>query len=338
MVAFVALVLGAVWWAFRSAPATSNVPSVAQSGHPLRPGAKAQLLTLDVVGAAAPYLAVMGTDAQGSRPAAIPIPHDLTLVVPGQGETAAAEVAKLPGPSVQVGVSNELGVWTQTYVVMTVPQLGGVVSRMGGLQVNLPTAVTTPDGVVGPGDVTLTGVQTEAVLKVRGGNPDDRWSAVLTGLMVAPPTLERADVQSVNSLPQAQRTLSSTQAGEVLPIPVETVAGSTYVAQQPETDHLVQSTWNTRMPLPAIVQNGNGAADVSEAVARQIIPAGFRVVISENAQSFDVPKTSVIANGTAHAAEARRAQKALGIGQVQISSLSSNVGDITVVVGKDFTA
>jgi LytR cell envelope-related transcriptional attenuator len=337
MVVLIALVVGAGWWAFGSSPATSGGPPVLPSGQTVPPGAKARLLTLDVVGGSAPYLAVMGTDAQGSRPAAIPIPHDLTLVVPGQGETKASDVAKLLGPSVQVGLSNELGVWTQTYVVMTVQQLGGVVSRMGGLEVNLPAAVATPDGVLGPGDTTLSGVQTEALLKVKAGDPDDRWNALLTGLMAAPPTLERADVQAVNSLGAAQRTLSATQAGEVLPIPIETVAGSTFVAQQPETDHLVQSTWNTRAPIPAIVQNGNGAADVSEAVARKILPAGFRVVISENAQSFDVPKTSVISNGVAHAAEARRAQKALGIGQVQISSLSSNVGDITVVVGKDFT-
>lgn len=338
MVVLVALVVGAGWWALGGTTVKSNGLPPAPSGHVPAPGTKARLLALDVVGGAAPYLAVMGTDAQGSRPAAMPIPHDLTLLVPGQGETAAADVAKLPGPSVQVGLSNELGVWAQTYVVMTVQQLGGVVSRMGGIEVNLPAAVTTPGGVVGPGDATLSGVQIEAVLKAKGGDPDDRWSAVLTGLMVAPPTLERADMQAVNSLAAAQRTLTATQAGEVLPIPVETVAGTTFVAQQPQTDHLVQSTWNTLAPIRAIVQNGNGAANVSEAVAREIIPAGFRVVISENAQSFDVPKTSVISNGPAHAAEARRAQKALGIGQVQISSLSSNVGDITVVVGKDFKA
>ncbi len=166
-------------------------------------------MSLDVVGGAAPYLAVMGTDATGTRPAAIPIPHDLTLVVPGQGETLATDVAGLPGPSMQVDLSNELGVWTQSYAVMTVAQLGGVVSQMGGLTVSLPASVQTPAGVLGPGNVTLSGREVQALLQARGGDPDDRWDAVLTGLMVMPPTLLRSDVQEVSSLPQVQRTLSA---------------------------------------------------------------------------------------------------------------------------------
>jgi LytR cell envelope-related transcriptional attenuator len=301
-------------------------------------GTKPLLMSLDVIGGAAPYLAVIGTDASGSRPAAIPIPHDLTLVIPGQGETPATDVAGLPGPSVQVALSNELGVWTQSYAIMTVAQLGAVASRMGGLPVDLPSAVKTSGGVVGPGTVTLSGRQIQALLEARGGDPDDRWDAVLTALMATPPTLQRSDLKEVSSLSAVQRTLTASVAGEVLPIVVQTVAGTTYIPKQPDFDHLVQSTWRTRQPIPTIVQNGNGKADVAEAVARSIIPAGFRVVLSQNAQAFDVPTTSVIANGAAHANQARRAQKALGLGQVQLSPLASGVADVTIVVGKDFTA
>ena len=90
--------------------------------------------------------------------------------------------------------------------------------------------------------------------------------------------------------------------------------------------------------MPAIVQNGNGAPGVGEQVGRQIIPAGFRVVISQNAQSFDIPSTDIFANGKQNVGDAQRAREALGIGQVLVSSVPSGVGDITIVVGKDFTA
>ncbi|MCI4355349.1 MAG: hypothetical protein L3K06_08310, partial [Thermoplasmata archaeon] len=168
----IALVAAGAWWTLgrATAPGAAGPPS---SGPDLGSRTTPLLLSLDVIDGSAPYLAVMGTDASGSRPAAIPIPHDLTLVVPGQGETPAADVAGLPGASMQVALSNELGAWTQNYVVMTVAQLGAVASRMGGLPVTLPSAVTTSGGVLGPGNVTLGGRELQALLNAKGGDPDD---------------------------------------------------------------------------------------------------------------------------------------------------------------------
>ena len=73
-------------------------------------------------------------------------------------------------------------------------------------------------------------------------------------------------------------------------------------------------------------------------MARLIIPAGFRVVISQNAQSFDVPTTDIIANGMANVDLARKVKKAMKVGLVEASRVPSGIGDITIVVGKDFTA
>ena len=68
------------------------------------------------------------------------------------------------------------------------------------------------------------------------------------------------------------------------------------------------------MPVSTIVQNGSGEPGVGEAVAARIIPAGFRVVLSQNAQTFDVDSTDVFANGTDHEDEARAVKEALGVG------------------------
>ena len=71
--------------------------------------------------------------------------------------------------------------------------------------------------------------------------------------------------------------------------------------------------------------------------AAQLIPAGFRVTLSQNAQTFDVAKTDVFANGSAYEEDAQRAHDALGVGRVRVSQVPSGIGDVLIVVGKDFT-
>jgi hypothetical protein len=296
------------------------------------------LLALSVAGGPAPYLAVVGTGPGGSRPAAVPIPSNLVIVVPGQGETPAKGVGALPGSSIQVALSNVMGTWVGEYAVMDIPQLQAVVDRAGGITVNLAVPEATSAGVIGPGPVQVDGDQVAALLSMKGGDSDERWQQVLSGLLATGPTVRRADLTSASSVGGVQEVLDATTAAEVLPMPLNTVAGTAAIPAQPQFDELLASTWQTVPPTPVIVQNGSGAPGVGEEVARRIIPAGFRVVISQNATSFDVAHTDIIANGLVHVNDARRVRKALGVGLVQASRVPSGIGDITIVVGKDFTA
>ncbi len=313
-------------------------PQRADGGSPDPATGAPRLLALSIDGGSAPYLAVLGTDAAGSGPAAMPIPQDLTMVVPGQGEATAAQVGLLDGPGVQVALSNEVGVWTEDYAVMDLGGLARLVERSGGLPVELAEPVVTTAGVLGPGKVSLTGVQTSALLRAEGGDPALRWADVLDGLLARSPSLEPSDVVSSSVLGSVQRTLTASARAQMMAVPVQTIAGTVTVAEQPAFDALVARTWGTAAPIPAIVQNGNGAPGVGQDVARAIIPAGFRVALSQNAQTFDVPVTEVIANGQEQEAAARMAHNALGIGRVQVSQVPSGIGDVTIVVGKDFTA
>jgi hypothetical protein len=61
-------------------------------------------------------------------------------------------------------------------------------------------------------------------------------------------------------------------------------------------------------------------------------------VLSQNAATFGLATTDVIANGDENLAAAKAARKALGVGRVGVSQVPSGLGDITIVVGKDFTA
>ena len=88
--------------------------------------------------------------------------------------------------------------------------------------------------------------------------------------------------------------------------------------------------------VPVIVVNGNGEPGVGESVAAKIVPAGFRVVLSQNADRFDHETTAVIASGDEHLDAARRVQEALGVGEVQVTRVPSGLADVTIVVGKDY--
>ena len=302
------------------------------------PSGPSRLLALSIPGTALPHLAVVGTASDGRGASALPIPMEMTTVVPGQGETATAQVAQLPGASIQVALSNTVGTWAEAYAVITVRQLAVVVDREGGLSVDLPIPVTTDAGVLGPGTTTLTGAQVRALLAVPGDEAPTYWASVLEGLLASPPTIQTGDLAASNGLEVVQQVLDGAKGARVLEFPTKVVAGTVTVAAQPALDQVVTGAFGTTAPVPAIVQNGNGTPGVGEQVGRRIIPAGFRVVLSQNAETFGLPTTDVIANGNENLEAARAARQALGVGRVGVSQVPSGIGDITIVVGKDFTA
>ncbi len=331
--AAIILVTGGIW-AIASG-GDGAPPEASGSAPPKGKAGPATFLSLSVTGGALPYLAVVGG---GPEAGAIPIPADLTIVAPGQGETPVTDIARLPGPSIQVALSNEVGVWNENWLVMNLDGFARMVDRSGGLTVDLPEPVVSSAGVLGPGSIRLKGIQASALMRAKGADPAARWDLMVSALLADPPKLQPSDVVGSSALPSVQATLDAAKGAQILPMPVEDVGASVVVSQQPALDELMTSTWGTTAPTPAIVQNANGAPGVGEAVARAVVPAGFRVALSQNAQSFDQPTTEVIANGDEHVAAARRARQALGIGRVQASQVPSGIGDITIVVGKDFTA
>ena len=91
-------------------------------------------------------------------------------------------------------------------------------------------------------------------------------------------------------------------------------------------------------PTRVLVQNGNGQPGIGEEVARLLLPHGFRVVLSQNADSFRHAATEIAATDEAFTRRASRAQELLGVGTVALSQVPSGLAAITVVVGRDFTA
>ncbi len=295
------------------------------------------MLALQVNGGPAPFLAVVGVPTEGT-PFLMPLSSELNIVVPGQGETSTAGVAALPGDSMRVALSNMSGVWIEHFAVLTLRDLAAAVDAAGGVTVDLPEAYPTTTDVFGPGEVTMSGAQTRAFLAGATDDAGVRWEILLSAILdgSSPPEVsaevEADDVEAVNA------TLADAEGAEVLDMPTERVTSTIIVPVYPALDELLSGILGTPVPVPVIVQNGSGEPGVGESVAVSILPEAFRTVLSQNAQSFDIARTEVFANGPDHEGEARAVTAALGVGRVRVAAVPSGVGDITIVVGKDFTA
>ena len=66
------------------------------------------------------------------------------------------------------------------------------------------------------------------------------------------------------------------------------------------------------------------------------MPDGFRVVVNENASTFDHEETLVVVGSGDDVALGDRVRDLLGVGTVSVS-VSSGIAPVTVVVGKDFS-
>ncbi|HEX3299907.1 MAG TPA: LCP family protein [Actinomycetota bacterium] len=304
------------------------LPSAAPSGA-AKPG---DLLAFSMTGAPAALAATIGG---GDADAAVIVPPDLTFVMPGAGEMNSNEIQDLPGTEVQIGLSNIGGAWDGHYATMDLDRFGGVVDRLGGLNVNLSDAYPAGTEDLGPGPTQLSGAQVVSLLRTRSDDTSARFADVLTAFLSTHPTMSPTDFSSTDD-PQAAGSILADGVTQVEIMPSEVVGGSILSTAQPDLDELMTQLFGTTPPARVEVRNGNGSPGVGGDVAARLIPAGFRIVLSENADNFDYKTTEVVANGTDNEAEAAKALDALGVGKITVSQISSGLADVSVTVGQDY--
>jgi LytR cell envelope-related transcriptional attenuator len=334
-VAGVALVAAGIYGVSRLGDAAGNHPNGANANG--RSTKASELLVLQVVGTHDPLLAVIGTGRAERRPAFFSLPFDLTLTVPGQGEAPAADVAGLGAETVRVAVSNTFGAWAEHVAVLDLEGLSSVVDRGKGIRVHVPGFYVTDAGNLGPGSARLSGEQVVALLSLQGDGAEARWASVVQGLLRSRVRLGREDLAETDGIAGVRRVLKGARGAAIASFPTLSVAGSITVPMQPDLDRQVTKLFGFRNPVPVIVQNGAGAPGLGQEVAAVLLPLGFRVVLSQNADLFGYERTRVVANGSGAIADARRIREALGVGRVGVSQVPSGIGDITIIVGEDFT-
>jgi hypothetical protein len=317
-----------------NAPAPTPAPSPTTGATSPGEG-PSQLLALAVTGSPNALLATVGTGG-GREPAAMILPPDMTVIMPGAGEIPSEQLRDLDAPSMRTGVSNVVGAWNDHYAVMGLEQLGTLVDRLGGLETDLQDIYPSGGEVLGPGQTHLTGSQVIALLGERADDTAARFADVLTALLAAQPRLSAGDLADTDDERAATAILGSGAAQvEIMPT---VVVGASAIPAQPDLDQRMTALFGTTSPARAEVQNGNGEPGIGASVGELLIPAGFRIVLSTNADTFDHQTTQIIADGPENAQAAEEAQHAIGVGKVIVSQIPSGAADVTVIVGHDFHA
>jgi hypothetical protein len=329
------VVIVVAWTLLRDGGTSAGSSPTAGDSTGLQGRGPSKLLAFSVTGAPSALLAVVGTGG-GQPPAGLVLPPGMTVIVPGQGETPTEQVQALSGDSMRISVSNAVGVWAPHFAVMNLNGFRDTIDRIGGLTVNLPDIYTVGGSVLGPGRTHMSGNQVVTLLYAKAEDTALRWSSVLEAFLKAAPAIPQTDLTESDDAAGAAAALGAASGAEVQVAPTKVVGATAIVPAQPDFDELVGRLFGTPIPVRAFVQNGSGSPGIGESVARDLLPQGFRIVLTGNAESFNHDTTLITAIGADHLDDANRARNALGVGAVRVSQVPSGLADVTIVVGRDF--
>jgi hypothetical protein len=270
-----------------------------------------------------PLTAVLGSGGSAA-PAAVVLPGPTAMTIPGQGEATVAEAALLPGRQAATAVANLLGVWIPHHVRFGQRELGTAIDRSGGVELR---------------GTTLSGSEAVASLNASGKERDESWRATLEAVLGAV-TWEAVDLPGADQPSTVADLLNAAHGAGVEVLPGDEVGGGIVRVDPGRVRTLVTSVFGVpdREVLPVIVLNGSGEPGVGERVAEYLIPGGFRVVVSANASTFDHETTTIVVASEERRPLGERVRDWLGVGEVQVAGSASGLAEVTIMVGKDFSA
>jgi hypothetical protein len=293
-----------------------------EEGDGRRPAAATgdALLLLVVRTDAGPFAAVVGST--GGPVGALAVPTEITVTVPGQGDLRLDDALALPPDDAAITVANALGVAIRHYAVIGRVRLAAIVDRVGGL--DLAGTSMSGDEVVS----TLEGAKRGRTLA---------FQIMLEQLFAGGVDWSADDLAVSDDAGRAVSILDDARGTSVVGLPIIEPAKNIYRAEPDAVrSSIVKAFGGPDRPLVgAIVLNGSGTPGVGRAVAERIVPAGFSVVVSENASSFDHEETLVVVGSAGDVPLGQRVRDLLGTGTVSVS-VSSGLAPVTIVVGKDF--
>jgi hypothetical protein len=311
------LVAGVVAW---------GVLSSRDQGAAPRPGGTAtssKLLLLELRSQDAVMMALVGSSGT-LPPAALTIPPNIVLTIPGQGDGTVKDVMLLDGPEAAVAISNLVGAWVPHYAITDPAHLAAVVDRAGGIQLF--------------GSAT-SGSRVEAALAEPGPARALTWRETLIGLFQAAPMWTAGDFVGSDDAAAGARLLTAAKGAAMQALPTSNVTPGFVRPDYQAVAELMKDRFGMagQPPIRVLVLNGTGAPGVGESVAERLIPQGYRVVVSENAASFGHAETLVVAASEESRAAAERVRRLLGVGSLSVSAVPSGLGEVTILVGEDYT-
>jgi polyisoprenyl-teichoic acid--peptidoglycan teichoic acid transferase len=325
-------------------------------------------------GPAATSIALLAVDRDSGQGTVLLVPTDTVADVPGYGSFRLGEAFGFGGgPLVGVSLDNLLGIRSDAVATVTGEAWAEVFAAVGGGEVTLaePLVERADDGsgrTVLPAGTSDAGPdELAALLTVR--DPDELELDALPRAQAAIGTLLDRLVDDPSRLdalfedgtafdtanPDVVRTVlaelaTARAAGDTttLTLPVSPLGTGTEDAYRPDGDRiggLVDQRLAASRPEPGVagdrrlqVLNGNGEVGVGAAVAEVLQPAGYRVLLTGNADRFtyEVTRIVVFDEDPDTLAAARDIRSRLGVGEIERSGTPQSVVDVTIVVGDDF--
>ena len=319
-------------------------------------------------------------EAEGAEDTVLFLPEATLVDIPGFGLDRLGLAYQYGGAAlVEASVENMLGIDVDHVAAVSNSGLGSLLARTGGMDVEVKEQLVAraEDGSAAvrfePGAQFLDGVRLVEywAFRQRGESELDtfpRQQQVIAALLEAAGDGEVLQALVADGAPQLQTSADTaflesllerlaaahreaTLAYTLLPV-TPFGAGNdtddvTYRPVPEDVAKLAEGPLAASVPAGGGAQatrvqvlNGVGTPGIGQDVDRRLEGAGFRIVLTDNARSFDFTETRILvySEDEASLAAAREVQARLGVGTIQISRQPQSVVDLTIVVGADFVA
>jgi hypothetical protein len=271
-------------------------------------------------------------------PVAVVVPAVTELDLPDGPATAGQ--AGTTGPLLVEATQAALGRRMTHYLVSQGSDLEALIDRLGGTEVILEAQFSWNGRTHGPGPGRLSGAAVLAYLD-QGGDSDRtrRWEEVLQGMLSASGARGRWEgpLGQTDDPDAVVGVLARAHGATVLELPTTSGFDGALRPDPKGVANLVGTRFGSAGDglIRVVVLNGNGRAGYGGKLGTLLAPAGFRVVAAQNASTFGVKETQVIASGDQFVPDANRVLALIGTGKVYVGSQPTGIADITIVVGKD---
>jgi hypothetical protein len=162
---------------------------------------------------------------------------------------------------------------------------------------------------------------------------------VLTPLFERPVSLTPESPASTDDPERVREIFGGIRDAEVVRLESELIEGG---LQQADPVVIRQTLANSfgivhGEPVRVIVLDGVTTPMVGEEVANELIPEGYRVSAFGEARTIRRESTVIFASIRDVLPHAEHIRDVLGVGRVALSRSPSGLGDITIVIGRDFS-
>lgn len=326
--------------------------------------------------AGASLIAVLAYDRETEDGTVLFIPAATVAEIPGHGLLPIGRAFGFgEGPLLDATLDNLLGVDLDHVVGISRQGWSSLFTRLGGLTLDVPERLDErqDDGSSRarflPGEQFLDGPRVAELLTFRESSETElevlpraqRVLLAMLDLIAQDPAVldavftDGAPMLDTSAEPAAVRELLRLLAEaetlgelEVRTLPVSPLGSGeedSYRVDDERADAVIDSRLASSVPTARSqagrdlqILNGNGAPGIGQRVAEKLVPAGFRVVLTRNADRFDHTETRIIVfdDSPEQLAIAEEVRALLGVGTIERSRLPQSVADVTVVVGLDF--